>query len=198
MNRDLVLLMPFDNYNTIFIDTLTNEPAKLDIGTETALGKVLHLLKDHARTEYLASTPLILNVATSVATSLIGEATRDQDHLLRNFMITITGILLEYPFTYYTSPESLTNESGRVMTSRRLVFVELQLTSSSIDKIQSVIKFSVPQAFGENNRSIFEQSLVSSKSTYQARLAAANDVDSRHESLVWRVSDNVKEADVVL
>lgn len=195
VNRCLATSLTSDEYNTIFIESSTGESVELDVETASAAAQVIQALREHAKGD--ASTALVFDVTELTEFSRLSEETGEQGLRIRHFMIALTGVLLEYPFTYYISPRSGTMNHKRHVISQMLVFVELQLASER-DDIDTIIKFSVPQAFKINREDTFVKALVTSKSLYQARLANFDDTASRNHLLAWRVTENVSGADIAL
>lgn len=117
---------------------------------------------------------------------------------IRHAMITLTGILLEYPFIYYVPPDLRDREAQSALKGRPLMLVELQAIPPGSTVPASVIKFSVPQAFKQENEGIFTQALQVTLATYQARLDRQIVSGKPQILLKWNITENLVLDNVAL
>lgn len=189
----------FSDKNPVYIDTLSGNPAILENNTLSAVKSVLTDLQ-----KYTAAASQQLEKAyqldiTKYASTLGKVDQEKKEAWPQNTMITLCGLLLEYPFVYCTPPVASHKEQLQTLKGVPLCILELLMKSKHDPANQmSIIKFSVPQAFKKANLPKFNDILDKCRAKYQARLAVSNYSQGEVFSLSWSINEHVVLQNVAL
>jgi len=106
----------------------------------------------------------------------------------RRITISLTGYLLDYPFTYYLDP--LANEEivQSALNNVELIVVELLLEGVN-QQSSTVLKCSVPTSFRTNSSDIYAVALNKTYITLDARLRRNESFGN--ERLEWKIIDSI-------
>lgn len=200
--------IPLILHRHTFIDAAQLQEEAPDTQLQKIMTSMLSQIKKaaatiYSRTSSTISEPPVLNIDAEY----IGEADPLKSEVfVRNLMVTLSGLLLEYPFVYYT-PLTLVAGSGAPTREPEpgsaipnLTVAELVMSIDGTEK--QIIKFSLPQNYKAANEFKFQSILQSTLRTYDARCAGRQSDDRnchpQGPTFSWRMKEYVSPGRLAL
>lgn len=196
INSSLLSKIAFPDEEVVFIDVQSRKAAQPDEETLQTLSAVFDHLKVFSETSVEGKVVCSLDImdfAPSVLTS-------HQDKLAwaRSTMITLCGILLEYPYIYYTPTKSIPSKQEESLNNVSLCISETVLHSAKHDADLSIIQFSVPQEEKTAAPDNFAKLLERCRDKYAARICGSKYPEMREYQIEIHIKDNVMLQNVAL
>lgn len=171
-----------------YIDVVTQEAASPGEEESKTISAALEAVHSHALTPQHQIKPCILNIIQCTR-SPVQEDAEDEKVRVQHIMVTVCGILLEYPFVYYIPSTQRNRQLQKPLNNVSLCVVELVLVDNDLEQVSSIIKFSVPQTFRDRSPILFSTALQDTKESYLERSRSAGSIFLGRR-LEWRLSKN--------
>lgn len=155
-----------------YIDVVTQEAVSPGEEESKTISAALEAVHSHATTPQHQIKPCILNIIQCMR-SRVKEDAEDGQLRAQYIMMTVCGILLEYPFVYYIPSAPCSVQVEKALNNVLLCVVELLLVDNEVEQVSSIIKFSVPQAFRDRSSKLFSAALKDTKRRYLERNRSA-------------------------
>lgn len=181
-----------------FIELGTFKAVNLDEEAASVIASIVNKVQAEAvLAAERKSSNLIIDIS-KLADSSSSPSEESKDTFARRVLVSLCGVLLEYPFIYYIPPRLSDNAVQNAFKGRPLCFMELVLNTESVGKTFPLIKFSIPQSYkNERTDEVFSTSTMC-LGRYEERLQASKVKSISTGTFNWQISDNVTSTSVAL